>query len=128
MKKLMNLILALTMISSTAFAECQWSTDIKKIDTGYLYTDSCHAKVGVTLKDNDDYKIEVKELRKTIEFKDLALKKADERTEEWMKATYKLEERVDKIESAANKTKWLYFILGVVATSAAVYGAGQLKP
>lgn len=128
MKKLINLILVVTMISSTAFAECKWAEGVKKADGGYLYTIDCHARVGVTLKDNDDYKIEVKELRKTIEFKDLALKKADERTEEWMKATYKLEERVDKIESAANKTKWLYFILGVVATSAAVYGAGQLKP
>jgi len=126
MKRIMCATLAVAMFSNVALADCKWADGIKKTEGGYLYTPECHAKVGVTLRDNDDLKIEVKELRKTIELKDLAIKTADQRTQEWMDTSFKLEKRIDNIESAANKNKWVYYGLGVLTVFAAGYAAKQV--
>ena len=128
MKKLMCMIMALTVFSSSAFAgDCTWTLGVKKAEGGYLYSDSCHARVGVTLRDNDDYKVEVEALRKTIDTQKLIIDKADERTILWRNESYEQFERLQKQQSLNNYEKTLWFVLGIVVTSAAVYGAGQLR-
>lgn len=128
MKKLMCLIMAVTMACSSAFAgDCKWADGTKKVEGGYLYTNDCHARVGLTLRDNDDLKIEVQELRKTIDVQKLVIEKADERTILWRNESYEQFDRLQKQASMNEYQKTLWFVLGIVVTSAAVYGAGQLK-
>jgi hypothetical protein len=113
--------------SAAHAADCTWTLGVKKTEGGYLYTDACHNRVGLTLKDNDDYKIEVEALRKTIDIQKLVIDKADERTILWRNESYEQFDRLQKQASMNEYQKTLWFILGVVVTSAAVYGAGQLK-
>lgn len=114
------------MFGNIALADCKWS-DVKPTTGGYLYSESCHARVGLTLRDNDDLNIQVTALRKSMELKDLALDKADQRTILWRNESYEQFDRLNKQASMNEYQKTLWFILGIVVTSAAVYGAGQLK-
>ena len=128
MKKIINMALIISMLlSSTAFADCQWARDIKKTDSGYLYTPECHGQVGIIVKDNDDLKTEVVSLRKGLELKDLVVQKADERVILWRNESYEQFDRLQKQTEAAHRNETLYFILGIVVTGAAVWGAGQLR-
>ncbi len=127
MKKLVSLVLALSMLSSTAFAECKWATGVTKIEGGYFYSNECHGRVGMLVKDLEDRETEVAALRKTIELKDLVITKADERTILWRNESYEQFDRLQKQASLSRKNETLWFILGIVVTSAAVYGAGQLR-
>lgn len=126
MKKTICLILSFAMFSNIAWADCKWADGVKKTEQGYLYTAECHGRVGIMAKDLDDRAIEVENLRKTIDLKDLTIKKADERTELWRDTTFKVEDRLTKIESAAETNKWVYFGLGVLSVFAAGYAAKQV--
>lgn len=126
MKKTICLILSFAMFSNIALANCKWADGTKKVEGGYLYTDACHGRVGILVKDLDDREVEVKALRKTIELKDLTIQKADERTELWRNTTFKVEDRLNNLESAANTNKWVYFGLGVLSVFAAGYAAKQV--
>lgn len=128
MKKLICLIISFGMFTNIAFAgDCKWADGTKKVEGGYLYTDSCHNRVGVTLRDNDDFKVEVEALRKTIDLQKLVIEKADERTILWRNESYEQFDRLQKQASMNEYQKTLWFVLGIVVTSAAVYGAGQLR-
>ena len=127
MKKILSsLIVTSLLASNVAWAECDFST-IKKVPEGYLYTKECHVQVGKNVKELKAKKEEVKELRKAIELKDLALKVSYDRVERWQTTTFKLEDRVNTIEKYNDAQKVLYFVIGVGVTSLAVWGAGQLK-
>lgn len=128
MKKLLSTILALSLFSNVAFAECNWKTDIEVLSDGRrAYSTECHVKVGEMKRDLETANQQVVVLTKAIELKDLAYAKSNERLELWMNTTYKLEDRLNKIDSLQAKNSWLMFGLGVVVTSAAVWGAGQLR-
>jgi hypothetical protein len=128
MKKIMSLILSASVfLSSTAFAECKWATGVTKVEQGYLYTPECHARVGTTVKDLEDRETEVAALRKTIELKDLVITKADERTVLWRNESYEQYDRLMKQQELSRKNETLWFVLGIVVTGAAVWGAGQLR-
>jgi hypothetical protein len=117
-----------SLVSHSALASCKPATDIKKVGAdGYLYQKDCHIDYGRLRKAEPLYKKQAKELRKSIEMKDLALKYSNERTETWKKTTYKLEDKMLKLEKNHDRMKWVYFGLGILATGAAVYAAGQLK-
>ncbi len=126
MKKLMSAILSVSMLmSSTSFAECKWA-DVKPVEGGYLYPAACHGKVGVMLKDLDDKTAEAVALRKAIDLKDLTITKADQRAELWQNTTFKVEDRLNNLESASKTNQWLYFGLGVLSVFAAGYAAHQV--
>lgn len=127
MKKIIGVFLSAMIVSQTLFAECKFSTDIVKKETGYLYTNSCHALMGIALRDNDDLKVEVEALRKTIDIQKQVIEKADERTILWRNESYEQFERLQKQAELSSRNEMLWFVLGIVVTSAAVYGAGQLK-
>ena len=126
MKKLICTVLAMTMFANVAMADCKWAEGTKKVEGGYLYTPECHGRVGILVKDLDDRAVEVEALRKTIELKDLTIQKADERTQLWRDTTFKVEDRLTKIENAADTNKWVYFGLGVLSVFAAGYAAKQV--
>lgn len=125
-----NLVVALMialMLPFQAFADCDFSTGITKTEDGYLYTKECHIKVGETVRDLEISLLQNKKLGEAITLKDLALSKANERADLWMNTSYKLEARVETMDSLYQRNKWLYFGLGILAASAAVYAAGQLN-
>ena len=128
MKKVLSSILALTLAThSVAFADCNFSQDIKKMDNGHFeYTSDCHKDVGNTYNALDKKKLQVEELYKALDLKDLALQKADERNNGLREALYKVEDRVNAMEQIKSRNEVLYFIGGVVITGLAIYAAKEI--
>ena len=126
MKKL--LIIAF-LIPQLAFANftCKRGQGITKTEKGFLYTKDCHTQVGKVIKENESRKEEIKELRKTIKLKDLAINTQIQRVEMWQTTTFKLEDRIITYRKLDRYENTLWFVLGIVVTGAAVYGAGQLN-
>lgn len=128
MKKLLSsLVLVSLLTPQVGLADCNYATDIKKVEQGYLYTTECHKKIGKIVKNEDKRKEQVDKLEKVIELKDLALDKSHERIELWRDTSFKLEDRVNAIDNMKERNKWLYFGLGIVVMGLATYGAGQLR-
>lgn len=126
MKKVITLVLSIFMFSNVALADCDFKTGITEKDGSYLYTKECHIKVGEMKRDLGIANEQVKKLNLSLNLKDEALRRANERADLWMDTSYKLEKRVETMDNLYQRNKWLYFGLGVLATSAAVYAAGQL--
>lgn len=126
MKNLVSFILMLCFLSNVAFAECDFSTGITPLGDGtFKYSGECHRKVGQLQEENKTKDAQLADLNKALELKDLAIQKADARTQMWMDTSLKLEADVNKIDDLRSKNEVLYFALGVVFTGAAVWGASQ---
>jgi hypothetical protein len=123
----LSIILTLCLTYSPTWA-CDPSTDITKNQDGsYTYTKECHVEVGKKVEENEKRKEQVTKLYQVIELKDLALVKSHERIELWRDTSFKMEDKVNSLEKMKETNKWLYFGVGVVVMSLAVYGAGQLR-
>jgi len=124
------ILLLILFINQQCLANCN-PEDIKQQnyygEPRYAYPVDCHVDYGRLRKIEPLYKEQVKELKKSIEMKDLALKYSDERIETWEKTTYKLEDKLLKLEKNNDRMKWLYFGIGIIVMSGAVYTAKQLK-
>lgn len=129
MKKALSLLMSLTVLlaSVNSYAECKWADGIKKAEGGFLYSNDCHKRVGKIVQDLEDREVEVVNLRKGLELKDLALQKSDERIMLWRNESYEQYDRMMRQSELANRNQYLWFVLGIVVTGAAVHGAGQLR-
>lgn len=126
-QKLTSLLLISCFISNVSLAECNFSTGVTRLEDGsYKYSKECHIKVGEMKQDLEIANKQVEQLNKVIELKDLALSKSNERVALWMDTTYKLEDRLNKIEELQSKNHFLYFGLGVVTAIGAAYAASKL--
>lgn len=126
MKKIISSLLLLCMLSNIAMADCDFSTGIAAgPNHTWIFTDACYLKVGQLVQDNKALTLQVGDLTKAITLKDLALTKADDRTQLWMNTSDKLTDSLTKIESEQKHNDWLYFGLGVLTTFAAGYVAAQ---
>jgi hypothetical protein len=85
-----------------------------------VYSKDCHLDYGRLRKAEPLYKEQVKELESSVKLKDLALKYSNERTDNWKKTTYKLEDKLLKLEKNHDRMKWVYFGLGILTTGLAV--------
>lgn len=123
-------VLMVSLVNQQSLASCN-PRDIKQQnyygEPRYAYPVDCHTDYGRLRKAEPLYKKQTKELKKSIEMKDLALKYSNERTETWKKTTYKLEDKLLKLEKNHDRMKWVYFGLGIIVMSGAVYTAKQLK-
>lgn len=127
MKKFLAIILAMTMFSQAAMAECDFSTGItKNPDSTFTYTKECHIKVGETVRDLKIANEQNDKLTKALDLKDLAITKADSRADLWQGATFKLEDRINTIDSMRSTNNWMYFGLGVITVLAAGYAASRV--
>lgn len=128
MRKLIIGLMVFLILPLQALADCDFSTGITSLPNGnYEYTKACHIQVGEMKR---DLKIALEQnlyLTKALSLKDFALKAADNRATLWMDTSHKLEARIEIIDSLYQRDKWLYFGLGILATGAAIYGAGQLN-
>lgn len=126
----MKVLLALVIFVHPyfAFAECNFKTDIVRIDSNTLkYSNDCHKEFGLTRQNLKYAEEEIVELRKNIALKDLVIQKTEEQVDLWKAESIEQNIRLNNVEAAAEKNKWLWFAIGVVATGAAVYTAGQLN-
>lgn len=125
MNKIISLFLVYVLTVSTSLA-CDFKSDVKKTEGGYIYTTACHVLIGKKLEELDIRIKQVEELNKAVELKDLALRKSEERNVLWMDTAYKANERLNQYEAARSMNGWIHFGLGVVTTSLAVWGASSL--
>lgn len=127
LKKLALVVLATMFVSNIALAECDFSTGITKQESSYLYTKECHVKVGEMKRDLLISQEQIDKLNKSLDLKDIAIGKANERADLWMNTTFKIEDRVESIDKMRRTNEIMYFGIGMLTMFAAVYAAGQLK-
>lgn len=126
MKKFLIALITMSFISNVAFADCDYSK-IQKVEGGYLYTKDLHLCVGEMKQDLEISQKQNEKLVKALDLKDLALTKADQRTELWMNTAFKLEDRVNTLDEMRKTNQWLYFGLGIATMFVATYAASQLN-
>lgn len=128
MKRTVAIFMSMLCISNVAFADCDYSKGVTPLTNGeFSYTKDCHIKNGVNLRDLRIADEQVKKLTEAASLLDLALAKANERSELWQSTSYGLEKRVETMDELYQRNKWLYFGLGVLTASAAVWGASRLR-
>lgn len=125
--KIVSLILSVAMASNVAFADCSFSNLTHNPDGTVTYSKADHNCVGQLVQDDKTKTQQVQDLNKAITLKDLAITKADERAQNWMDTSLKLEQHVQTVDSLKKQNEWIYFVLGVVATSLAGITAAQLS-
>ena len=108
---------------------CNPRTDIvEDTKTGkFTYTEDCHIEFGRLRLAEKERQKQIEHLETSIKLKDLALDLSNERIENWQQATYKVEDRLLKMESNSDKIKWIYFGIGVIVMGGATWAAGQLR-
>lgn len=115
------------MISHSAFADCDFATMVKKLDDGtFNYSKECHQKNGENVRDLGIATKQVDLLNQAVQQKDIAIQKADERASRWMDTSFKLEDRVEKIDEMRKTNQWIYFGLGALTMIGAAYASKQL--
>lgn len=122
----MKLFILLFLLPSIVMAECEWKS-IERTEQGFLYSAECHQRVGKMVKDEKLREEQVEELNQTIKLKDLALDTNVQRADLWRKTSFDLEDRLFKIENNNERNKWIYFGLGFLGASLAVWGASRLN-
>lgn len=127
MKKFIVALMIFCCLPLQAFAECDFSTGITKVEGGFLYTRECHLKVGEMKYDLGVKDLQIDKLTKALDLKDLAITKADQRADLWMNTAYKLEDRINTIDNMRQTNQWISFGLGALTMFAAAYAASQLQ-
>lgn len=125
MKKLLINMIALTIFSNVAMADCDYTKIVKNNDGTYTYSAELHVCVGKMKQDLDISTQQNSNLIKSLSLKDLALDKANQRADLWKDSTFKLEDRINSIDSLQKKNDWMFFGLGVVTVLAAGYVASR---
>lgn len=123
----MKKLLILALIPQLAMAECNFATDVQKVEGGYLYTTSCHKNVGKIVTDSKDKDAQITHLNNALSLSKLALDFSDKRNEKLMNTVVTLDDRVNTIDKYNSTNKFLYFGAGILAAGLAVYGASQLR-
>ena len=113
-------------LAQNALASCNVS-DIKKVNGIYHYPVDCHIEFGKLRKTEKERQAQIKHLNESVRLKDLAIDKSNQRIEIWQNATYKVEDRLIKLEKNTGTIKWVYFGLGILTMTAATYGASKLR-
>lgn len=127
MRKLITALMIVLCLPLQALADCDFTDGkgVTKVEGGYLYTKECHIAVGQMKYDLGVAKDQIALLNKSLDLKDLAITKADQRAELWQTATFKLEDRINTIDQMRVTNNWMYFGLGVLTVFAAGYIASQ---
>ena len=121
------ILLTVSLVNQSALANCNWNDIKRKQDNTFVYTSDCHLEVKRLLDEQKLREEQVKELKGSIKLKDLALDTQEERLNRWRDATYRMEDRILKLDKANKYENWIWFGIGIVVMGAATYGAGQLR-
>lgn len=127
MKKIITLMIAFTLFSNVSFADdCQFKDLVHNPDGKVTYSKTDHVCVGKLVQDNKTKDQQIQDLNKAVSLKDLAVTTADQRAENWMNTSLKLEETVQKTETLQKDNFWIAFGAGVAMTFAAGMAAASL--
>jgi hypothetical protein len=128
--RILSLILALSLISSASYGTtvttsdgtvCDFSTTIHNADGTVTYPAALHNCVGKLVQDNAAQKQSIADLNKAADLYKLTIQTDEQRIQNWITTSVNLEKRVEATANMETKNEWLYFGLGVLATSAAAY-------
>ena len=108
---------------------CNPRTDIAENPQkgNFVYSESCHVEFGKLRYAEKERQKQVEHLEESIRLKDLALDISNKRIENWQEATYKVEDRLIKMEQNSQRVNMVYFGLGVLLMGTATWAAGQLR-
>lgn len=121
-------ILAMVLLANqTVLANCNPKDIKEQANNTFIYPVDCHVDYGRLRNIEQKRQKQIEYLNKTIELKDLALDYSNKRIELWQDSTYKLEDRLLKIERNNDKLKWIYFGIGIAVMGGAVWAAGQIR-
>ncbi len=116
------------LLNQNAIAACNPKDIVKNVEHNYYqYPVDCHIEFGKLRSVEEERKKQVEHLNESIRLKDLAIDTANKRIELWQNTTYKVEDRLIRLERNNDKIKWIYFGLGIFVMGAATYGASRLK-
>ena len=115
------------LVNQSVLADCNPKDILEQSDGTFSYPLDCHVDYGRLIKEESLRKKQVEHLKESIRLKDLAIDYSNKRIDNWQKTTFKLEDKLLKIERNNDRLKWIYFGLGVLVMGGAVWGAGQLK-
>ena len=122
------LVIVALLVPRTAYtADCDWSQIKKNADGTYIYSEKLHLCVGKLVQDNKVKTQQITDFTKALSLKDLSIKASDDRANLWMDTSGKLEARLQKVDSLQKDNEWIFFGLGVLATSFAAYTASKLR-
>lgn len=113
------------LISSQAMA-CQWSS-IKQVESEFVYSRGCHIKVGKLVKTEPLQREQVKKLKESITFKDLAITQADAKSNLWQKEAEKQLSHLQKYEKNARMERIIWFTAGVASILVGSWAINQTK-
>lgn len=126
MKKLVSVLAAVALFSNVCFADCKFNDLVHNSDGTVTYSKADHLCVGQLVQDNTVKAKQVDDLNKAVQLKDLTITTADQRADNWMNTSLKLEANVQKMNSIQKDEFWIAFGLGVLATFAAGMATAQL--
>jgi hypothetical protein len=113
-------------MSTNAMATCDFSAIKKTGDDSFVYTKELHLCVGQMKQDLEVAQKQIVDLTGAIQLKDLAIQKADERTQLWRDTTLNLNDRLGKVEELKSGNEKLMFALGIATTIAAGFMTAKL--
>ena len=128
------------MLCSTGLlADCNFKTDVKKVDGIYHMSKDCYdllgkvAKTKVILskeltlanKAKEEYKKANEQLKKTINLQQKEIDLADLRADKWRETAFSVEDNAQKLYKWKKYSDWYYFGLGFLASSLSVYLASE---
>jgi len=130
MKKPSNYLISIIVVmlmSNIAFADnCDWSTIKTMPNLDYEYSPALHLCVGNLVESVKTKDAQINDLNAAIQLKDLAIAKADQRTQLWQTTADNEQDRLSKIESSQKTNDFWYFTLGVVAAIGTGWMASRL--
>ena len=126
MKLFIAALLVFAFTVQSAMANCDYSKIVANPDGTYTYSRELNKCVGGLVRDLKAASDQVDAYTKAITLKDLAIQASDKRAAMWETTALSLESRVTEIDSLEKKQNVGYFILGIVVTGIAVYGASKL--
>lgn len=127
LKSFISLLLcSVLMVPFVSLGDCDFSKGITPgLNGTFVYSETCHKKVGQVVQDNKNLTQANSDLTKAISLKDLAIQTSDKRATLWNNTAENLESRLQKVDTMEKHNEWIFFGLGVLATGASVWLAAK---
>jgi len=134
--KILQLILAFSLICSSAFAtitalpdgtKCDWSKVIHNADGTLTYPANLHICVGKLVQDNATKAQQIVDLNKSVDLYRLSIQTDEQRIQNLMMTLANVQTKIQDASDLQSKNQILYFGLGVLTTGLAAYSAAKLS-
>lgn len=126
MKKILCSVLIFILLSTQAFADCNWTKIVKNSNNTYTYSEDLHLCVGKLVQDSKVKDQQIADYQKAIDLKDLALKDSDSRVTLWQHNADNNFDKLNKLESSQKSSDWIMFTLGALTVVTSGFLAARL--